>query len=138
MQHCRCTHLHTSVHTYVLSYTYGIILYWSYNLDIAGRKQEVMHYIDEITSALNGIDNINVLDRMLSLLMQAASSSRIPTHDTTQIFTVKDHFAPAQKNKIQLQFKRTCTNPGRKAKPLIMRYNKLFLCINRYNRIVVV
>ena len=97
-----------------------------------------MHYIDEITSALNGIDDINVLDRMLSLLTQAASSNRIPTHDTTQRFTVKDHFVPAQKNEIQLQFKRTCTNPGRKAKLVIMRYNKLLLCINRYNRIVVV
>lgn len=92
------------------------------NLDTAGKKREILHYIDEITSAVNNIEDANVLDRMLSLLMQAASSSKVSTEETSQAFTIKDKFAPAQKNETQLRFKKTCANPGRKAKTLTMRY----------------
>ena len=93
------------------------------NLDTAGKKREILHYVDEITFAVNNIEDTNVLDRMLSLLMQAASSSKVCTREeTSQTFTIKDKFAPAQKNETQLRFKKTCADSGRKTKASTMRY----------------
>ncbi|XP_065902011.1 uncharacterized protein [Dysidea avara] len=89
--------------------------------DTAGKKREILHYVDEITFAVNNIEDTNVLDRMLSLLMQAASSSKVCTREeTSQTFTIKDKFAPAQKNETQLRFKKTCADPGRKTKASTM------------------
>ena len=55
---------------------------------------------------------------MLSLLMQVV----VRFLYTSQAFTIKDKFVPAQKNETQLQFKKTCADPRRKAKILTMRY----------------
>ena len=47
--------------------------------------------------------------------MQATSSATVLSYDdNTMEFEIKDHFAPTQKNEIQLQFKKTCADPGRK------------------------
>ena len=91
--------------------------------DITGRKRAIKHYIDEISSAVGSIDDVNTLDRILSLLMQATSSVKVlSSEDNTMEFEIKDHFAPTQKNETQLQFKKTCADPGRKSKQHIMRY----------------
>jgi len=83
------------------------------------------------------MEDTNALDRMLSLLMQAASSSKISTTDETgQVFTIKDKFAPAQKNETQLRFKKTCADPGRKAKARSMKYVQLIACVQLQYEIV--
>ena len=74
---------------------------------------------------MENTDDVNLLDRIRSLLMQAASSSKACTTDfINESFKIKDQFAPTQKNETQLQFKKTSANPGRKPKPT-MGYNKL-------------
>ena len=40
------------------------------------------------------MEDVNVLDRMLSLLMQVASSKISTTDEVSQMFTIKDKFAP--------------------------------------------
>ena len=80
---------------------------------------------------MENTNDVNLLDRIRSLLMQAASSSKACTiDDNTDSFKIKDQFAPTQKNEIQLQFKKTSANPGRKPK-LTMRYNKLLYTVAR-------
>ena len=59
--------------------------------------------MDEINSAVVEIDDVNQLDRILSLLMQAASSSKAcRTQHNSESFQIKDYFAPTQKNETQL------------------------------------
>jgi len=49
--------------------------------------------MDEINSAVVEIDDVNQLDRILSLLMQAASSSKAcRTQRNAESFQIKDHF----------------------------------------------
>ena len=73
---------------------------------------------------MENTNDVNLLDRIRTLLMQAASSSNAcTTDDNTHSFKIKDQFAPTQKNETQLRFKKTSVNPGRKSKPT-MRYNK--------------
>lgn len=63
-----------------------------------------------------------MLDRILSLLMQADTSCRVLDSETNiKDFEKKDTFAPAQKNETQLRFKKTCGNPGRKKKNMPFR-----------------
>lgn len=61
-----------------------------------------------------------MLDRILSLLMQADTSCSVLGSETNKSnikdFEKKETFAPAQKNETQLRFKKTCGNPGRKKK----------------------
>ena len=74
---------------------------------------------------MENTNDVNLLDRIRSLLMQAASNSKAcTTDDSTDSFKIKDQFVPTQKNETQLQFKNTSAIPGRKPK-LTMRYNKL-------------
>ena len=80
--------------------------------DITGRKRAIKHYIDEISSAVGSIDDVNTLDRILSLLMQATSSVKVlSSEDNTMEFKIKDHFAPTQKMKHNCSLKKLVQIP---------------------------
>ena len=92
--------------------------------DIAGRKKAIQVYLDKIKNGIEKTNDQHILDRILSLLIQADTSYRVlESESETDIkeFEKKDTFAPAQKNEIQLRFKKTCGNPGRKKKHMPLR-----------------
>ena len=83
---------------------------------------------ERVQSLSKAITDTHILDHALATLSQLASSLKasIPTQcneDSNQptSFSPVDHFAPAQKNEIQLCFKRTTHSAGRKQKmvPLV-------------------
>ena len=97
-------------------------LYCIATKDTAGRKKAILLYLDKIRSRIQEIDDQYILDRILSLMMQADTSSRVlESNSDTKEFEKKDTFAPAQKNEIQLRFKKTCGNPGRKKRHILLR-----------------
>ena len=73
--------------------------------------------MEKIKDTIDEVDDLHTLDRILALLMQADTSTRaLETDIRIKEFDRKDHFPPAQKNEVQLRFKKTCGNPGRKKK----------------------
>lgn len=68
------------------------------------------------------IQECDVLNRVLSLVMQASAALKnVTTADNgmkTKLlnFEIKDKFAPAQKNEVQVPLKKTSKEPGRKKK----------------------
>ena len=87
-----------------------------------GKKKAILHYLENIKSKIEDIDQPDALDRILALLIQADASTRIlETEKTPREFETNDYFAPAQKNEVQLRFKKTCGNPGRKQKYIPLR-----------------
>ena len=104
---------------YIRNYINYIRMYW-YALLVEKRKSNII-YVAEISTAVGKIDDVNQLDRILSRLMQTASSSKTcQTDHNTESFQIKDHFVSMQKNETQLQFNKTTTIPRRKSKPTLV------------------
>ena len=58
-------------------------------IDITGRKREIKYYLEEISCAVENANDVNLLDRIRTLLMQAASSSNAcTTDDNTHSFKI--------------------------------------------------
>lgn len=74
------------------------------------------------------IQECDVLNQVLSLVMQASAALKnVTTADNgmkTKLlnFEIKDKFAPAQKNEVQVPLKKTSKEPGRKKKSKQLRY----------------
>ena len=72
-----------------------------------GKKKAILHYLENIKSKIEDIDQPDALDRILALLIQADASTRIlETEKTPREFETKDYFAPAQKMKFNSDSKR--------------------------------
>ena len=75
-------------------------------------------HLSDITNILDKVNDSGALDRTISLLSQATSvlkaSAEIKQPSVPVSFKTTTHFAPAQKNEIQLRFRRTARKPGRK------------------------
>ena len=121
-------HLYKYLHSYVFSVsatyitTYMIILFQI--IDVLGRKKAIDKYLEKIKFSIDSIDDPNTLDRILALLMKADTSTLISDSNPHHKFDKKDHFAPRQKNEIQLRFTKTSENPGRKQKNIPLRYTE--------------
>ena len=75
--------------------------------------------MDDIRAGIDGVNDPNGLDRVVSLLVQASASIKavvVPMNTKIQHFEKKDYFHPTQKNETQLKFKKTTLNPGRRKK----------------------
>ena len=73
--------------------------------------------MDEIKSSINDLNDVNGLDRVLTLLTQASASvkSAMKPVEVQQVqFERKDQFNTTQKNETQLRFTKTTANPGRR------------------------
>ena len=89
------------------------------------KKRAILSVLDEIKEGIDGINDGNGLNRVLALLTQASASIKaaaIPMDTQIQQLKKKDHFYPTQKNEIQLRFKKTASNPGRKKLNVTLRY----------------
>ena len=93
----------------------------SYLEDLIGRKKALEGYLQEIHSYSKATEDPHVLDRVLSLMMQAAAALKavcIPSACDQEVeldpLPVKEKFAPAQKHEIQLRLWKTAKTPGRK------------------------
>ena len=80
--------------------------------------EAVRKHLSDITNILGQVHDSGALDHTISLLSQASSVLKAPV-ETKQpsvpvSFKTTTHFAPAQKNEIQLRFRRTARKPGRK------------------------
>lgn len=85
------------------------------------QKKSVQEYLHKVQKGVESVQDPEILKRVLSLVMQAASTLKSVNKDV-QPFTVKERFSPAQKNEKQLIFKKTCGKAGRKRKPKKIRY----------------
>ena len=87
--------------------------------DITGRKAAVEKYLQELQTSVEETGDPEVLDWVLSLLIQASAAlkavSTTPERNTNS-FEVKERFAPTQKNEVQLRLWKTIKSPGRKVK----------------------
>ena len=84
---------------------------------MTARKKDIEGYLKEIKNAILPVQESDILDRVLSLVTQAsvALNHIAPeTDDMSTNFTIKEKFPPAQKNEIQVPFKRTSKISGRK------------------------
>ena len=91
--------------------------------DLSAQKNSVKEYLHQVQQGLESVQDPETLKRVLSLVMQAASSLKsVSNSDDVLPFTVKERFSPAQKNEKQLQFKKTCGKAGRKKKSKKIRY----------------
>ena len=73
-------------------------LYCIATKDTAGRKKAILLYLDKIRSRIQEIDDQYILDRILSLMMQADTSSRVlESNSDTKDFEKQDTFVPTQK-----------------------------------------
>lgn len=91
-------------------------------IDVLGRRKAINKYLEKIKFSVDSIDDANTLDRILALIMKANASTTISNSNCPYKFEKKDHFAPRQKNEIQLRFTKTSENPGRKQKNIPLRY----------------
>ena len=85
---------------------------------IEGRVDAVHQHISDITNILDKVSDSGALDHTMSLLSQASSALKAAV-ETKQPsapvpFKTTIHFPPAQKNEIQLRFRRSAKKPGRK------------------------
>ena len=102
-----------SIHDYVIP------------LDLNAQKKQIEHYLGEIQNAVQPIEECDVLNRVVSLLMQASAALKTVTTtvETKPLnFMIKEKFAPAQKNEVQVPFKKTSKEPGRKKQSKQLRY----------------
>ena len=89
-------------------------------LELIAKKKNIEHYLEDIKSAIQPVQESDILDRVLSLVMQSSMALKnvAPENNGTDnmppSFTIKEKFAPAQKNEVQVPFKRTSKVPGRK------------------------
>ena len=101
---------------FLLTFLYSYII----PLDLNAQKKQIEHYLGEIQNASEPIKECDVLNRVASLLMQASAALNTVT-TTEEIkplnFVIKEKFAPAQKNEVQIPFKKTSKEPGRKNSP---------------------
>ena len=90
------------------------------------RRNTIKRCAAKIVSAVDEVDDLSGLDRVLTLLTKALASLNVATSSSTQSkvipFDKKDHFGPTQKNETQLSFKQTTSKPGRKRQLLPIRY----------------
>ncbi|XP_065897260.1 uncharacterized protein [Dysidea avara] len=86
--------------------------------DINGRKEAVRKMLEAISESCDQTCDSNVLERVLCLLTQASAALKAVTQSLPENelcnFEVKEKFAPAQKNEIQLRLWKTSKDPGRK------------------------
>ena len=94
-----------------------------HSADITGRKVAVKGYLQEIHTCIEGTSDPDVLDRVTSLLMQASAALQAVSPGLAEeeahikAFEIKEKFAPAQKNEVQLKLWQTAKNPGRCQNP---------------------
>ena len=96
------------------------------------KKNAVLLIIDDISKAIENVNDTNALDRVLALLTQVSTSIKaatMPLGTETMQFEKKDHFHPTEKNETQLRFKKTTTNPGRKKQNIPLKC--IFICSSR-------
>ena len=94
---------------------------------MAGRKNVIHGYLKKIGDQVDTMKDPCTLDHVLSLLMQASSAMEVvfsQPDGSLSAYDVKNKFAPAQKNEVQLQLWKTTKAPGRKCKDTILRYYK--------------
>ena len=80
---------------------------FNHTLDLTGRKRAVEGYLHDIRRHTEATDDPNVLDKVLSLIMQASAALNVVTAESEKEmkpFEIKERFAPAQKNEVQLRF----------------------------------
>lgn len=95
-----------------------------------GKKHTITTYLDEIDNSVKNIDDEGVLDHTIAKLLPIVTSLRahltqsIDDEDDVDIqdFEVTEKFAPAQKNEVQLSFRKVNT-PGRKKTKLPFKYD---------------
>ena len=90
------------------------------------KKNAINKYLEKIKCSVASIDDPNTLDRILALMMKANASTAISDSNPPSKFEKIDHFAPRQKNEIQVQFTKTSENPGRKQKNMLLRYTSIY------------
>lgn len=87
------------------------------------------------------INDPHLLDHALATLSILGSSLEAHVADAStapkakmeiKSFTVVDKFAPAEKNELQPQFKKTTDNAGRKQKMVPLMYVTLKLALHKY------
>ena len=95
---------------------------------IDAKRSAMQVEAERVQSLSKAITDTHILDHTLATLSKLASTlkANIPTQcnaDANQptLFSLIDNFAPAQKNEVQLHFKRTTNSAGRKQKmvPLV-------------------
>ena len=90
-----------SIHDYVIP------------LDLNAQKKQIEHYLGEIQNAVQPIEECDVLNRVVSLLMQASAALKTVTTtvETKPLnFMIKEKFAPAQKMKCKYLSKKQARN----------------------------
>jgi len=79
-----------------------------------------MQMLETIKTMSDNTNDSDLLDRVLCLLMQASAALKtveqsLPENEKElSSFEVKETFAPAQKNEVQLRLWKTAKDPGRK------------------------
>ena len=99
-----------SYYTYTYKNTYAVM---------KGKKCTISTYLDEIGDSIEKINDEGILDHTIAKLLPVVTSLR--THltqpsddeDNFKDFDATEKFAPAQKNEVQLRFRKVNT-PGRK------------------------
>ena len=92
---------------------------------VMARRNAIKQSVAMIASAVNEVDDLNALERVLTLLTKASDSLDAATLSCSTVlvpFDKKDHFGPTQKNETQLRFKQTIAKPGRKPQLLPIGY----------------
>ena len=80
------------------------------------KEKAIQLYLDRIKNVVEEMHDQHMLDHILAFLMQVDASCKVLENRRANIkeFEKQNIFAPAQRNKTQLWFKKTYENPGRK------------------------
>ena len=93
--------------------------------------------LETISESCDQTCDSNVLECVLCLLTQASAALKAVTQSLPENelcnFEVKEKFAPAQKNEIQLQLWKISKDPGRKSSNPPMKF-VLYTCILSYRQ----
>lgn len=88
-----------------------------YVLELTAQKKHIEHYLKNIKSSIQPVQESDILDWVLSLVMQASMALKHVASGTDHMpsnFTIKVKFTPVQQNEVKTPFKRTIKGPGRK------------------------